>query len=311
MDKNSKIFIAGHTGMVGSNLLDKLKQLGYRNIIYTSHKKLDLLDTKQVATFFSQNNIEYCFLCAARVGGIKDSVNHQADFIYENTIIQTNVIKNCHDFGIKKLLFLASSCCYPRDIALPIAEQALMSHYPEQTNVGYSIAKINGIIMCQMFKEQYHDNFISVMPCNLYGKNDRYDLTNGHVFPTLIMKIHNAKIHNLSHIELWGTGQPKREFLFAEDLAEALVFLMRNYDDTEIVNVGYGQDISILDLAKLMCEVIGYRGEIKFNTTEVEGVPRKVLDISKITKLGWKPKTPLRIGIKKAYNLYLQRIQNA
>lgn len=310
MDKYAKIYIAGHTGMVGSNLLAKLRIQGYTNLVYASHKDLNLLDTKQVMEFFAKNSIEYCFLCAARVGGIKDSVNHQADFIYENTMIQSNVIKACHDFGIKKLIFLASSCCYSPHIATPITEQALLSSYPEQTNVGYSIAKINGIIMCQMFNQQYGDNFITAVPCNLYGKNDRYDLIKGHVFPTLIMKIHNAKVNDLPNIELWGTGKAKREFLFAEDLADALIFLIDNYNDSEIINVGTGRDICILDLAELMCEIMGYGGEIRFNINEAEGVQSKVLDISKITQLGWQPKTSLREGIKKAYSLYLENIYN-
>ena len=303
MDKDSKIYVAGHKGMVGSNILDRLKEEGYNNLIYASHNELNLLDIDLVTNFFLKNNIEYCFLCAAKVGGIKASSDNQADFIYENTVIQTNVIKCCHDFHIKKLLFLGSSCVYPKNVAIPITENSLMSNYLEETNIGYSIAKINGIVMCQMFNKQYGDNFISVMPPNLYGKNDRYDLNNGHVFPTLIMKIHNAKINNLPYLELWGTGKPMREFLYAEDLAEALIFLMNSYNSSEIINVGTGRDISILNLAKLMCKIIGYGGEIRFNN-KLDGIYRKVLDISKLIKLGWYPKTTLEEGIKKAYSMY-------
>jgi len=303
MNKNSKIYVAGHKGMVGSNILDRLKEEGYNNLIYASHNELNLLDIDLVTNFFLKNNIEYCFLCAAKVGGIKASSDNQADFIYENTVIQTNVIKCCHDFHIKKLLFLGSSCVYPKNVAIPITENSLMSNYLEETNIGYSIAKINGIVMCQMFNKQYGDNFISVMPPNLYGKNDRYDLNNGHVFPTLIMKIHNAKINNLPYLELWGTGKPMREFLYAEDLAEALIFLMNSYNSSEIINVGTGRDISILNLAKLMCKIIGYGGEIRFNN-KLDGIYRKVLDISKLIKLGWYPKTTLEEGIKKAYSMY-------
>ena len=303
MNKNSKIYVAGHNGMVGSNLLDKLKKEGYNNLVYASHNELNLSDTNSLYPFFFEHRIEYCFLCAAKVGGIKASSDNQADFIYENTVIQTNVIKCCHDFHIKKLLFLGSSCVYPKNVAIPITENSLMSNYLEETNIGYSIAKINGIVMCQMFNKQYGDNFISVMPPNLYGKNDRYDLNNGHVFPTLIMKIHNAKINNLPYLELWGTGKPMREFLYAEDLAEALIFLMNSYNSSEIINVGTGRDISILNLAKLMCKIIGYGGEIRFNN-KLDGIYRKVLDISKLIKLGWYPKTTLEEGIKKAYSMY-------
>jgi GDP-L-fucose synthase len=308
MNKNSKIYIAGHTGMVGSNVLDKLKASGYNNLITASHKELDLLNTSQVVNYFRTNQLDYCFLCAAKVGGILSSNNYQADFIYQNTMIQTNIIKCCHDFHVKKLMFLGSSCCYPKNAIIPIKEDSLSCGPLEETNVGYSTAKINGIMMCQMFNKQYDDNFISVMPCNLYGKNDRYHLNNGHVFPTLIMKIHNALINNLPFIELWGTGGTMREFLFAEDLVDAMITLMNNYDDPEIINIGTGEDISILDLVKKMCQIIGYKGQIVFDNSKPDGVYRKVLDISKISKY-WQPSTSLEEGIRKAYNAYVAFIE--
>lgn len=306
MNKKSRIYVAGHTGLVGSNLFRELVSRGYINVINYSHRCLDLLDKKAVDDMFQRRSPEYVFLCAARVGGIKANDDMCADFIYENTVIQSNIIKACHDFKVKKLLFLGSSCIYSKNAEIPIKEDSLLKGILEETNIGYALAKINGIKMCQLFNKQYGDEFISAMPTNLYGSGDTYDLQHSHVFPALIMKIHNAKINKDPHIELWGTGRPMREFLFAEDLADALIFLMKNYSDPDIINVGTGKDISLLELSELMCKIIGYKGDIVTDSSKPDGTFRKVMDVSKINKLGWKAKTSLKDGIAKTYQYYLK-----
>ena len=306
MNKDSKIFVAGPNGMVGSAIVRKLKELGYNNLLLKSKKELDLTNQFQVNHFFHFEKPEYVFLAAAKVGGIKANDDFRADFIYQNIMIQSNIIKASFDNKVKKLLFLGSSCIYPKLCTQPIKEEYLMTGLLETSNDAYAIAKIAGIKMCQDFNKQYGTNYISVMPTNLYGKNDNYDLNNSHVLPALIRKFHEAKIENKSSVEIWGTGSPMREFLYVDDLATACHYLMLNYNDSEIINVGTGKDISIKDLAYLIKDVLEYDGEINFNTEMPDGTPRKLLDVSKILDLGWEPVTGLRTGIKKAYRDYVK-----
>jgi len=304
--KDSKIYVAGHNGMVGSAIVRRLKELGYTNIITADRNRLNLLNQMHVQSFFSNELPEYVFLCAAKVGGIKANNEMKGDFIYENLMIQSNIIKYSKDFNVKKLLFLGSSCIYPKLSPQPIKEEYLLSGYLETTNDAYSIAKIAGIKMCQSFNQQYGTNFISVMPTNLYGPNDNYDLTTSHVFPALIRKFHEAKINN-TDVVVWGSGNPKREFLYVDDLADACIFLMNNYDESDIVNIGTGEDISIRDISYLIMETIGSKCDIIFDTTQPDGTLRKLLDVSKLHDLGWKHKTSLKDGIKLAYNDFLNK----
>jgi GDP-L-fucose synthase len=306
MNSNSKIYIAGHNGMVGSAIHRKLTELGYTNITVTSRKELDLRNQEDVRHFFWTEKPEYVFLCAAKVGGIKANSDLKADFIYDNIMIQSNIINSAKQFGTKKLLFLGSSCIYPKMCQQPIKEEYLLTGALEPTNDAYAIAKIAGIKMCQSYNQQYGTNFISVMPTNLYGYNDNYDLNNSHVLPALIRKFHEAKINNQPHVEIWGDGTPMREFLFVDDLAEACLFLMDNYNDSEIVNIGTGEDITIKDLAYLVKEVVGFQGNIFFNTQMPNGTPRKLLDVSKLTSLGWQYKVSLKEGIEKTYKDYVK-----
>ena len=306
MKKDSKIYVAGHNGMVGSAIVRRLKELGYTNIITADRNRLNLLNQMHVQSFFSNELPEYVFLCAAKVGGIKANNEMKGDFIYENLMIQSNIIKYSKDFNVKKLLFLGSSCIYPKLSPQPIKEEYLLSGYLETTNDAYSIAKIAGIKMCQSFNQQYGTNFISVMPTNLYGPNDNYDLTTSHVFPALIRKFHEAKINN-TDVVVWGSGNPKREFLYVDDLADACIFLMNNYDESDIVNIGTGEDISIRDISYLIMETIGSKCDIIFDTTQPDGTLRKLLDVSKLHDLGWKHKTSLQDGIKLAYNDFLNK----
>lgn len=292
--------------MVGSAIHRKLTELGYTNIITSSRKELNLTNQLAVQSFFSSEKPEYVFLCAAKVGGIKANNEYKADFIYENLMIQSNIISSAKEFGVKKLLFLGSSCIYPKFSQQPIKEEYLLTGELEHTNDAYAIAKIAGIKMCQSYNQQYGTNFISVMPTNLYGYNDNYDLNSSHVLPAMIRKFHEAKINKAYHVEIWGDGTPMREFLFVDDLAEACVYLMNNYNDSEIVNIGTGEDITIKDLASLVKEVVGFKGNILFNTQMPNGTPRKLLDVSKLTNLGWKYKTSLREGIGKTYIDYVK-----
>jgi len=305
---DSKIYIAGHNGMVGSAIKRKLTELGYTNIITSSRKELNLTNQLAVQSFFSSEKPEYVFLCAAKVGGIKANNEYKADFIYENLMIQSNIISSAKEFGVKKLLFLGSSCIYPKFSQQPIKEEYLLTGELEPTNDAYAIAKIAGIKMCQSYNQQYGTNFISVMPTNLYGYNDNYDLNSSHVLPAMIRKFHEAKMNKAYHVEIWGDGTPMREFLFVDDLAEACVYLMNNYNDSGIVNIGTGEDITIKDLAYLVKEVVGFKGNILFNTQMPNGTPRKLLDVSKLTNLGWKYKTSLREGIKKTYIDYIENV---
>ncbi len=305
MELNSKIFVAGHSGMVGSAVVRRLKELGYNNLILKSRKELDLTNQFQVSQFFHFEKPDYVFLCAAKVGGIKANSDFKADFIYQNLMIQSNIINSSNNSGVKKLLFLGSSCIYPKLSEQPIKEEYLLSGHLEPTNDSYAIAKISGIKMCQSYNQQYGRNYICLMPTNLYGPNDNYDLNNSHVLPAMIRKFHEAKLENKDKVEIWGTGTPMREFLYVDDLADACIFLMNNYNSSEIINVGTGLDITIKDLALTIKEVIGYKGDIYFNTEMPDGTPRKLLDVSKLSNLGWKYKTSLREGIEKTYKDYV------
>lgn len=305
MEKNSKIYVAGHRGLVGSAIVRNLQKKGYNNIICRTHSELDLTNQTAVREFFQQEKPEYVFLAAAKVGGINANNTYPADFIYENLMIQNNVIKASHDFNVKKLLFLGSTCIYPKTCPQPIKEDYLLSDFLEPTNEAYAIAKISGLEMCRFFKRQYADNFISCMPTNLYGPNDNFDLHNSHVMPALIRKFHEAKIKNSESVEIWGSGKPLREFLYVDDMADASVFLMENYDGELHVNIGTGEEVSISKLAEIIGEVIGYRGELKFNSNMPDGTPRKLCDVSKLHELGWSHKVELRKGIKLAYKYFL------
>jgi len=306
MNSTSRIFVAGHNGMVGSSIVRLLKKEGFSNIITLSRTELDLIDQQQVNSFFERVKPEFVFLAAARVGGIKANNDFRADFIYQNLMIQTNIIHASYKNNVKKLLFLGSSCIYPKLCEQPIKEEYLLSGYLEETNDAYAIAKIAGIKMCQDYNKQYSTNFISLMPTNLYGPNDNYDLNNSHVLPALIRKFHEAKVNNQDSVEIWGTGLAKREFLHVDDLSDACLFLMKNYNSSEVINIGTGKDLSISELAFLIKKVIGFQGDIHFNTNMMDGTPRKVLDISKLNNLGWSHKISLSQGIQNTYELFLE-----
>jgi len=304
MEKNSKIYVAGHRGLVGSAIFRELQKNGYINIITRNHTDLDLTSQISVEEFFSKEKPEYVFLAAAKVGGIVANDKYSAEFIKNNLMIETNVIDFAYKNKVKKLLFLGSSCVYPKNCPQPIKEEYLMTGELESTNRAYAIAKIAGITMCQSYNKQYGTNFISVMPTNLYGENDNFDLENSHVLPALIRKFDDAKNNNAKEVGLWGTGNPKREFLYVDDLANVCVFLMNNYNDSEIINIGVGEDLSILELANMVKEIVGYEGEIVWDKSKPDGTLRKLLDISKIKSLGWKPNVSLEDGIKKTYDWY-------
>ena len=306
MKLSAKIYVAGHNGMVGSAICRELINKGYNNLIFKSSKELDLRNQQSVQNFFEKQSPEYVFLSAAKVGGILANSTYKADFIYDNLMIQNNVINSSYNYGVKKLLFLGSSCIYPKMSEQPIKEDYLLSGYLESSNEPYAIAKIAGLKLCQYYKEQYRCDFISLMPTNLYGINDNFDLNNSHVLPALIRKFHEAKIDKKPFVELWGSGTPMREFLYVDDLAEASVFLMKNYSDSSLVNVGTGKDLSILDLATKIKDIIGFSGEIKWDTSKPDGTPKKLLDVSKINNLGWRAKTSLSEGIKRTYSWYVQ-----
>ncbi|NLX77796.1 MAG: GDP-L-fucose synthase [Clostridiaceae bacterium] len=308
MEKNSRIYVAGHTGMVGSAIARCLERNGYKNIIRISHRELDLTDQAACGRFFDSEKPEYVFLAAAKVGGIHANDIYPADFIMENMLIECNVIRSAFRNNVKKLMFLGSSCIYPKLCPQPIKEEYLLTGPLEPTNEAYAMAKISGIKMCQAFNKQYGTRYISVMPANLYGINDRFDAYNSHVIPAMIIKFHRAKTENLPFVELWGTGKPLREFLYVDDMAEACVYLMQNYDGSEPVNIGSGKEISIRELAETIRDVTGYGGEIVFDTTKPDGTPRRVLDNSKITAMGWKPKTDIREGLQREYEYYLEMV---
>lgn len=309
MEKEAKIYVAGHHGMVGSAIWRELKRHGYSNLIGKRSAELDLRDQQQTTAFFETEKPEYVFLAAAKVGGILANNTYKADFIYDNIIMEANVIRAAHDVGVKKLMLLGSSCIYPKFASQPIKEDSLLTGLLESTNEPYAIAKIAGIKMCQAYRDQYGDNFISVMPTNLYGTGDNYHPKNSHVMPALIRRFHEAKESGLQEVVIWGTGSPKREFLFADDLAEACFFLMNHYNESEPINVGVGNDLSILELAYLVAGTVGYEGKITNDLSKPDGTPRKLLDVSKIHALGWKHKISLEEGVKMAYADFLKNHQ--
>ena len=306
MEKSSKIYIAGHRGLVGSALVRNLESKGFTNIIKRTSKELDLRNQQAVQEFFKQERPEYVILAAAKVGGIHANNTYPAEFIYDNLMIQNNVIKAAHDFKVKKLLFLGSTCIYPKLAPQPIKEEYLLTGALEETNEAYAVAKIAGLEMCKFFKRQYGDNFISCMPTNLYGPNDNFDLQSSHVLPALIRKFHEAKVNHQPTVEVWGTGTPLREFIYVDDMADACIFLMENYDGEQHVNIGTGEEVSIRQLAETVKEVVGFEGDLIFNTNMPDGTPRKLTTVDKLHALGWKHKVSLKDGIQLAYDWYLQ-----
>jgi len=311
MKSNSRIYVAGHRGLVGSAIIRSLKQRGFENLITRTHAELELMDAVAVKDFFEQAKPEYVFLAAAKVGGIHANSTYPADFMRENLIVQTNVIHESWRQGVVKLLFLGSSCIYPKLCPQPIKEEYLLSGELEKTNDAYALAKIAGIKTCQSYNQQHGTHFISAMPTNLYGVNDNFHPENSHVLPALIRRFHEAKLANVESISIWGTGTSRREFLHSSDLADAVLFLMENYDDSEIVNVGCGKDQTIKELAEMIQEVVGYTGHLKFDSTRPDGTPQKILDISKINSLGWKPTISLREGLKQVYQWYTEQYHSS
>lgn len=307
MEKNAKIYVAGHRGMVGSAIFRKLQAEGYPNLLFRSSQELDLRNQQAVADFFSGEKPDYVFLAAAKVGGIVANNTYRADFLYENLAIQNNVIHQAYLHGVKKLLFLGSSCIYPKLAPQPLKEEYLLTGLLEPTNEPYAIAKIAGIKLCDAYRDQYGCNFISVMPTNLYGYNDNYHPENSHVLPALIRKFHEAKISGATNVTVWGTGSPLREFLFADDLADACYFLMQEYNEAGLVNIGTGHDLSIKELALLIKEVVGFTGELVFDTSKPDGTPRKLMDVSKLHSLGWQHRIELKEGLALAYQDYLKK----
>jgi GDP-L-fucose synthase len=307
LEKSAKIYVAGHRGMVGSAITRKLQQEGYNHIITRTSAELDLRNQQAVTDFFAAEKPEYVFLAAAKVGGIVANNTYRAEFLYDNLQIQNNIIHNAYLNGVKKLLFLGSSCIYPKLAPQPLKEEYLLSGYLEETNEPYAIAKITGIKMCDAYRSQYGCNYISAMPTNLYGYNDNYHPQNSHVLPALIRKFHEAKVNNLPDITIWGTGSPMREFLFADDLADACYYLMLNYNEPHLINIGTGEDITIKDLALTIKEIVGFDGELNFDTSKPDGTPRKLMDVSKLHSKGWKHKIELKEGIQLAYEDFLSK----
>ena len=310
MEFNSKIYVAGHRGMVGSAIIRNLKSKGYQYIATRTSKELDLRNQAAVNAFFAKEKPDFVFLAAAKVGGIQANNTYRADFLYDNLMIQANIIHAAAKEKVTKLMFLGSSCIYPKMAPQPLKEEYLLTGSLEQTNEPYAIAKIAGIKLCEYYRSQYGCNFISVMPTNLYGIGDNYDLNNSHVLPALIRKMHEAKINNADEVVVWGTGTPKREFLHADDLAEACTYLMDNYNEKELINIGTGEDISIEELAKLVKGIIGFKGPLVFDKTKPDGTPRKLMDVSKVHSRGWKHNIELKQGIQLAYDDFLQNSAN-
>ncbi len=305
MEKNSRIYIAGHKGLVGSAITRKLESEGFTNIIGRSKQELDLMEKPAVDSFFESYKPEYIFLAAAKVGGILANDTFSAEFIYNNLSIQNNVIQAAHRYGSRKLMFLGSSCIYPRECPQPIREEYLLTGKLEPTNEAYAIAKIAGIMMCQAYNKQYGTNFISVMPTNLYGPHDNFDLNSSHVLPALIRRFHEATSENRTEVVIWGSGRALREFIFVEDMADACIYLMQSYNGSEIVNIGTGEEITISALAELIAEIIGFKGRIVNDASKPDGTPRKLLDVSRLHQLGWKHTTPLKKGIEATYQWFL------
>ncbi len=306
MNKKDKIYVAGHRGMVGSAIVRKLNEEGFSNIITKSSSELDLRNQKEVNEFLENEKPAYVFLAAAKVGGIMANNTYKAEFLYDNLLIETNIIHAAYKNDVKKLLFLGSSCIYPKLAPQPLKEEYLLSGYLEATNEPYAIAKIAGIKLCEYYREQFGCNYISVMPTNLYGPNDNYDLQNSHVLPALISKFHTAKINGDPSVTVWGSGSPKREFLYVDDLANACYYLMLNYDEKQFLNIGTGEDLTVLELAELIKKTTGFEGEIIWDKTKPDGTPRKLMDVSKAHSLGWKHEINLEEGIKKTYANFLQ-----
>ncbi|KAB7732024.1 NAD-dependent epimerase/dehydratase family protein [Rudanella paleaurantiibacter] len=305
MEQQATIYVAGHRGMVGSAIVRNLQAKGYENIITRTSSELDLRNQAAVAHFFATEKPAYVFLAAAKVGGILANNTYRAEFLYDNLMIESNIIHSAYQNKVTKLLFLGSSCIYPKMAPQPLREESLLTGLLEPTNEPYAIAKIAGIKLCEAYRSQYGANFISAMPTNLYGPNDNYDLQGSHVLPALIRKFHDAKINNLPTVEVWGTGSPRREFLHADDLADACVFLMNNYNEELFVNIGTGEDVTIRELAELVQEVVGYEGELRWNTDKPDGTPRKLMDVSRLHALGWKHTTDLRQGLEVTYQDFL------
>ncbi len=311
MNKSDKIYVAGHRGLVGSAIVRNLKAKGYENVIGRTHSELDLKDQQAVREFFEAEQPDVVVLAAAKVGGINANNTTPADFAYENLQIQCNVIKCCHDYHVKKLLFLGSTCIYPRMAPQPIPEDALLTGPLEETNEAYAIAKISGLEMCRFFKRQYGDDFISCMPTNLYGPYDNYDLSGSHVMPAMIRKFHDAKVNNLPYVELWGTGTPLREFLYVDDMADACVFLLEHYSGEQHVNIGTGKEVTIKELADTVQRVVGYQGEVVWNEDMPDGTPRKLTDVTKLHNLGWNHKVELEEGVQLAYDWFRENVREA
>lgn len=310
MNKNSKIYVAGHRGLVGSAIVRGLQAKGYINIIKRTHDELNLINAAEVEEFFKTEEPEYVFLAAAKVGGIYANSTYPADFIYENLQIQNNVIGMAKKYEVKKLMFLGSSCIYPKMCPQPIKEEYLLSGYLEETNEGYALAKIAGLKMCQFFNKQYGTNYISVMPTNLYGPYDNFHPENSHVMPALIRRFHEAKESNEPEVVVWGSGTPLREFLYSEDMADACIYLMETYEGSDFFNIGTGKEITIRGLAEMIKEVVGYEGKLVFDAGKPDGTPRKLLDVSKLEKAGWRYKVELREGIEKAYKWFVRSCFN-
>jgi GDP-L-fucose synthase len=304
MKKNEKIYVAGHRGLVGSAIMRKLKKEGYNNLVYRTSSELDLRRQEKVEEFFKEEKPEYVILAAAKVGGIQANDTYSAEFLYDNLMIESNVIDAAYKNDVKKLLFLGSSCIYPKFADQPMKEDYLLSGKLESTNEGYAVAKITGIKLCEHYNKQYNTNFISAMPTNLYGPNDNFDLDTSHVLPALIRKFHEAKVNDEDEVVIWGTGKPKREFLHVDDLADSLLFLMNNYSGDQFVNVGVGKDISILELAELIKDVVGFEGEIVNDLSKPDGTPRKLLDVTRLNNLGWEAQISLEEGIKDTYQWF-------
>ncbi len=310
MEKQSKIYIAGHSGLVGSAIVRKLEKEGYTNLIYRTFEEMDLRDSNQVNHFFETESIEYVFLAAAKVGGIFANNKYPADFFRDNLFIQTNIIDAAYRNGVKKLLFLGSACIYPKMAPQPLKEEYLLTGELEPTNEPFAVAKIAGVKMCESYNRQYGTKFIVAMPINLYGKKDNFNVEISHVLPALMRKFHDAKKSNAPFVEVMGTGRPTREFLYADDFADACVCLMNNYEENEIINVGVGQEITIGELAEKIKNVVGFDGEIRFDTTKPDGTPRRLMDVTKMSKLGWKASTSIDDGLAKTYDWFLKNIEN-
>ena len=307
MNKTDKIFVAGHKGLVGSAICRKLLSDGYTNILTVDKSIVDLKDKDSVKLWFKENKPDYVFLAAAKVGGIHANNTYPVEFITDNLMIQNNVIDSCHEYNTKKLMFLGSVCIYPKYDPTPVKEEYLLTGELEPTNEWYAVAKIAGIKQCQAYKKQYGDNFISVMPCNLYGINDNFHPTNSHVLPALIRKFHEAKLNQSPNVMCWGTGSPRREFMNVEDLADACVFLMHEYNSEEIINIGYGEDFTIKEISDIVRDVVRYNGEIIWDTSKPDGTPKRLLDTSKLFNMNWRPKINLTVGLKQTYSWYINK----